>query len=39
MMFIETKLPGAFLIEPEPVTDQRGSFGRVFCREEFGPVA
>jgi dTDP-4-dehydrorhamnose 3,5-epimerase len=33
--FIETKLPGAFLIEPEPVADPRGSFARVFCREEF----
>jgi dTDP-4-dehydrorhamnose 3,5-epimerase len=35
VIFIETKLPGAFLIEPEPVTDQRGSFARVYCREEF----
>jgi len=36
MRFSETELPGAFLIELEPTADERGSFARVFCEEEFG---
>ena len=35
MRFVETKVAGAFLIEPEPIADERGFFARVFCREEF----
>ena len=35
MRFIETPLPGAFVIEPEPSEDGRGLFARTFCREEF----
>ena len=35
MIFSETKLKGAYLLEPEPVVDQRGSFARVFCRDRF----
>ena len=35
MRFVETKVDGAFLIEPEPIADERGFFARVFCREEF----
>jgi dTDP-4-dehydrorhamnose 3,5-epimerase len=35
MRFIQTKVDGAFLIEPEPIADERGFFARVFCREEF----
>lgn len=35
MKFTETSLPGAFLIEPEPIGDARGSFARVFCEREF----
>jgi dTDP-4-dehydrorhamnose 3,5-epimerase len=35
MIFTETKLPGAFLIELETVADERGSFARIFCRKEF----
>lgn len=35
MKFVETALPGAFIIEPEPITDVRGFFARTFCREEF----
>ena len=35
MRFLETPLKGAYLIETEPVEDERGSFARVFCREEF----
>ena len=34
MIFIETPLPGAFLIEPEPIEDTRGLFVRTWCRRE-----
>jgi dTDP-4-dehydrorhamnose 3,5-epimerase len=33
--FTPLPLQGAFLIEPEPVADERGFFARTFCREEF----
>ncbi len=35
MRFLETKLQGAFLIDPERRADERGFFARVFCVEEF----
>ena len=35
MRFIETDLPGAMIIEPELMTDDRGGFARTFCRHEF----
>lgn len=35
MIFTETKLPGAFLIDIEPIEDERGFFARVWCQEEF----
>ena len=35
MIFIETKLKGAFIIEPEKLEDSRGFFCRMWCREEF----
>jgi dTDP-4-dehydrorhamnose 3,5-epimerase len=35
MKFIETKLKGAFLVEIERLTDDRGFFGRSWCRKEF----
>lgn len=35
MKFIETKLKGAFVIELERVTDERGFFSRVWCKREF----
>ena len=35
MIFRETKLRGAFIIEPERLEDERGFFVRTFCREEF----
>ncbi len=35
MIFAETPLPGAFVIDVEPVTDERGSFARTFSRDEF----
>ena len=35
MIFIETKLSGAFLIDLDRREDVRGYFARVFCAEEF----
>ena len=35
MIFHETALKGARLIELEPHTDDRGQFARTWCREEF----
>jgi len=35
VIFIETKLKGAFVIEPESIEDERGLFARMFCRREF----
>ena len=35
MIFTGTKLAGAFVIEIEPRTDERGFFARSFCEHEF----
>ncbi len=35
MIFTETKLQGAYIIEPELREDERGFFARTFCRHEF----
>jgi dTDP-4-dehydrorhamnose 3,5-epimerase len=35
MIFKETKLKGAFVIEPERLCDSRGFFSRTFCEREF----
>lgn len=35
MIFTETALAGAFLIQPEPIEDDRGSFARMFCKNLF----
>lgn len=35
MKFIDTSLPGTYLIEPERLEDERGFFARTFCRDEF----
>ena len=35
MIFTETKLKGAYIIEPERLEDERGFFARTFCQEEF----
>ncbi len=35
MTFTETKLPGAFMIEPEKHEDHRGFLVRTFCQREF----
>lgn len=34
MRFLETPLRGAFVINPEPVADERGYFARIWCRDE-----
>ena len=35
MIFAETKLAGAFIIDIEPREDSRGFFARAFCQHEF----
>lgn len=35
MIFTETRLKGAFIIQSEPREDERGFFARTFCAEEF----
>lgn len=35
MRFVPTPIAGAFLIELEPIEDERGFFARTFCRKEF----
>lgn len=36
MIFTETPLPGAYLIDLERRGDERGFFARAFCEKEFG---
>lgn len=36
MIFTETPLPGAFVIDLEKRGDERGFFARAFCEKEFG---
>lgn len=38
MTFIETPLKGAYLIEINPFPDNRGSFARTFCKNEFRQI-
>jgi dTDP-4-dehydrorhamnose 3,5-epimerase len=35
MIFSETRLPGAFVVDLEPLADDRGYFARTFCQREF----
>jgi dTDP-4-dehydrorhamnose 3,5-epimerase len=35
MIFTETKLKDAYIIEIEPIEDERGFFARSFCQKEF----
>lgn len=35
MIFTETKLNGAFIVEPELLKDERGFFARTWCKREF----
>lgn len=34
MIFTETGLQGAYILEPERINDHRGFFGRIWCRNE-----
>ena|SRR6266404_1298253 len=35
MIFTESPLPGAFLVDLAPIADERGFFARAYCDEEF----
>jgi dTDP-4-dehydrorhamnose 3,5-epimerase len=35
MIFMETKLKGAFIMKPQRREDERGFFARTFCQKEF----
>jgi dTDP-4-dehydrorhamnose 3,5-epimerase len=35
MIFTDTGLKGAWVIEPEPIEDSRGFFARMWCQKEF----
>jgi dTDP-4-dehydrorhamnose 3,5-epimerase len=35
MLFRETVLKGAYVVEPERIVDERGFFSRTWCRSEF----
>jgi dTDP-4-dehydrorhamnose 3,5-epimerase len=35
MRFVETHLPGVYIVELEPHADERGFFARSFCADEF----
>lgn len=35
MIFTETDLPGAYVVDLEPYRDERGFFARAWCRNEF----
>jgi len=36
MIFTETRLKGAYIIQPKPISDERGFFARSWCIREFG---
>jgi len=38
MKFIPTNLEGAYLVHPEPYSDERGWFARTYCRREFSVI-
>ena len=38
MKFHPTPLEGCYLVEPEPVTDERGWFARTYCKKEFSAI-
>ncbi len=38
MIFTPTPLQGSFIIEPTGVTDDRGWFGRIYCKNEFKEI-
>ena len=38
MIFTETKIAGAYLVDLEPMRDERGFFARAWSAEEFGEM-
>lgn len=38
MKCLPTELEGAYVLLPQPFTDERGWFARVYCRDEFAQV-
>lgn len=38
MIFTETKITGAFVIDLEKISDERGFFSRVYCESEFKKI-
>lgn len=38
MVFTETSLKGSFIIDLEPLTDERGWFARTYCKNEFSKI-
>jgi len=38
MIFTETKLAGAYIIDIEPIKDERGFFARTWCQKEFQEI-
>jgi dTDP-4-dehydrorhamnose 3,5-epimerase len=38
VIFHETALPGAYVIEPQPLPDERGCFARLWCAREFAAL-
>ena len=38
MIFTETPLKGAFVVEQEPFSDERGFFARAYCRDELASI-
>lgn len=38
MIFTQTPLKGAYIIETKPFTDDRGLFARTFCKNEFQQI-
>ena len=38
MIFTPTKLPGSYVIDVKPFTDERGWFARFYCKNEFQEI-
>ena len=38
MKFVPTPLAGAYIVEPQPFTDERGWFLRYYCKDEFQQI-
>lgn len=38
MVFTPTNIVGAYIVQPEPLTDERGWFSRIYCEEQFKKI-